>query len=206
MLYAESSSCSGLWHRLALLTVLGAHDESAAPTVLFTRWSDDWSIWWASATSQKYNEYNGRPFRKEAQLCSAQGDRPQRPPMLSPRGSSLSVAKDLSSLVTSVIFFSVSCEFMPPSPWPFCSHWVIICSKLDLIDTKMSSIHVGVAGASPATCSFEQSIAFRKLKWQSDAGATRIHWELFQSLAIISNTVAGLYSKQEQEMLVVLGV
>ena len=44
-------------------------------------------------------------------------------------------------------------------------------SKSDLIDTIMSSILVGVAGASPETCSYEQSIAVTKSKWQSEADA-----------------------------------
>jgi len=76
-------------------------------------------------------------------------------------------------------------------------------SKSDLIDTIMSSILVGVAaGASPETCSYEQSIAVTKSKWQSEAGAIGLNRELFQRSAITSNTVAGLCREQEQEMLV----
>ena len=75
-------------------------------------------------------------------------------------------------------------------------------SKSDLIDTIMSSILVGVAGASPETCSYEQSISVTKSKWQSEAGAIGLNRELFQRSAITSNTVAGLCREQEQEMLV----
>ncbi len=57
---------------------------------------------------------------------------------------------------------------------------------------KVSSMRCGVAGVSPATTAWEQSVAERKLRWHSDASATGLNAELFHSSAITSNTVRGL--------------
>ena len=98
------------------------------------------------------------PLRKEARLCSALGNHPQRPPIFFWGETLLLVAReDSSPLVTSVVCSSVSCESIPPSSCPLCSQWVILCTKSDLIDTTMSSILVCVAGASPATSNQSKS-------------------------------------------------
>jgi hypothetical protein len=62
----------------------------------------------------------------------------------------------------------------------------------DLIDARQSSIFCGVAGRSPSTSLYEQSVAIWKSRWQADAGAIGLNVESFQSSAIASNTFGGL--------------
>ena len=91
---------------------------------------------------------------------------------------------------------SSSCKSRPPPlPCLLCSQQVLIRSKLDLMETMISSILWGVAGESPATCSCEQSMALMKSTWHLDAGAIGLNASLFHRSLITSNTVGGLSIK-----------
>jgi hypothetical protein len=69
--------------------------------------------------------------------------------------------------------------------------------RSEQMDTMISSIFWGVAGDNPATCSYEQSMAFTKSKWHSEAGAMGLKCGLFHISAMASNTVGGLVSSKQ---------
>ncbi len=133
---------------------------SMASVSLLRRCNDDWSKWWASATSQKYKSQDGLPLRKAAQLCSAQAGCPLRQPTfadLLQGDASSSVAKDdgmqdaSSAFRTSSTPVSSLSWSLPPSPCPIYSHRVIFRRRSNVINVKQSSILCGEAAASPAT-------------------------------------------------------
>lgn len=68
------------------------------------------------------------------------------------------------------------------------------------MDVKMSSTFCGVAGVSPATRSYEQSVASWKSKWHSDAGAIGLKVELFHKSEITSKTVGGLKESHDKKI------
>ncbi len=51
---SSSRRCLRRW-LLGAVVLTAANDPSDAAMLLFRRWSEDWSSWWVSATSQKYN-------------------------------------------------------------------------------------------------------------------------------------------------------
>ncbi len=133
----SSSCCFWRWRArrrppllllLAVLLEAGACDASTAPALLLRRCNEEWRIWWASASSQKYKRYDGRPFRNNARLCKARGGRWLRPPMF----SLVMVLFSLSSACCSLdgvkeddapsLLACPYCASLPPLPWPLCSH------------------------------------------------------------------------------------
>ena len=81
-------------------SIAAASTWSARRITSIRRWREDCSSWWASAISQKYKTYEGRPLRNAARLCRALGGLPVKTPMLLSRRrreSSSVVTQDSSS-------------------------------------------------------------------------------------------------------------